>query len=52
MRCINKGKNLMFVGPAGTGKTQVVFKAAEQLDKKNILLQFRIYSRCSFVTYW
>ena len=34
MRCINKGKNLMFVGPAGTGKTQVVFKAAEQLDKK------------------
>ena len=34
MRCINKGKNLMFVGPAGTGKTQVVFKAAKQLDKK------------------
>ena len=34
MRCISKGKNLMFVGPAGTGKTQVVFKAAEQLDKK------------------
>tara|TARA_B110000211_G_scaffold175607_1_gene198503 strand:- start:2972 stop:4111 length:1140 start_codon:yes stop_codon:yes gene_type:complete len=34
VRCINKGKNLMFVGPAGTGKTQVVFKAAEQLDKK------------------
>jgi len=34
MRCINKGKNLMFVGAAGTGKTQVVFKAAEQLDKK------------------
>jgi MoxR-like ATPase len=34
MRCINKGKNLMFVGPAGTGKTQVVFRAAEQLDKK------------------
>ena len=34
MRCINKGKNLMFVGPAGTGKTQVVFKAAEQLNKK------------------
>ena len=33
-RCISKGKNLMFVGPAGTGKTQVVFKAAEQLDKK------------------
>ena len=34
MRCINKGKNLMFVGPAGTGKTQVVFEAAKQLDKK------------------
>ena len=34
MRCINKGKNLMFVGAAGTGKTQVVFKAAEALDKK------------------
>ena len=34
IRCIDKGKNLMFVGPAGTGKTQVVFKAAEQLDKK------------------
>ena len=33
-RCINKGKNLMFVGPAGTGKTQIVFKAAERLDKK------------------
>ena len=33
-RCINKGKNLMFVGPAGTGKTQVVFKAANQLNKK------------------
>jgi len=33
-RCISKGKNLMFVGPAGTGKTQVVFKAADQLDKK------------------
>ena len=30
-RCINKGKNLMFVGPAGTGKTQIVFKAAEAL---------------------
>ena len=33
-RCINKGKNLMFVGPAGTGKTQIVFKAAEALDKQ------------------
>ena len=32
-RCINKGKNLMFVGPAGTGKTQIVFKAAKRLDK-------------------
>ena len=32
-RCINKGKNLMFVGPAGTGKTQIVFKAAEALNK-------------------
>jgi MoxR-like ATPase len=33
-RCINKGKNLMFVGPAGTGKTQIVFKAAEALNKQ------------------
>ena len=33
-RCINKGKNLMFVGPAGTGKTQIVFKAAEALDRQ------------------
>ena len=33
-RCIDKGKNLMFVGPAGTGKTQVVFEAAKQLNKK------------------
>ena len=33
-RCINKGKNLMFVGPAGTGKTQIVFKAAKRLDKQ------------------
>jgi len=33
VRCINKGKNLMFVGPAGTGKTQVVFEAAKTLDK-------------------
>ena len=33
-RCINKGKNLMFVGPAGTGKTQVVFKAAKCLNKE------------------
>ena len=33
-RCINKGKNLMFVGPAGTGKTQIVFNAARVLDKK------------------
>jgi len=32
-RCINKGKNLMFVGPAGTGKTQIVFKAAEALNR-------------------
>lgn len=32
-RCVSKGKNLMFVGPAGTGKTQVVYKAAESLDK-------------------
>jgi|TARA_R110000787_G_scaffold29086_1_gene79129 MoxR-like ATPase len=34
VRCINRGKNLMFVGPAGTGKTQVVFKAADMLDRK------------------
>ena len=34
IRCINRGKNLMFVGPAGTGKTQVVFKAADMLDRK------------------
>jgi len=34
VRCINKGKNLMFVGPAGTGKTQVVFKAAEALERE------------------
>ena len=33
-RCISKGKNLMFVGPAGTGKTQIVFKASETLDKQ------------------
>lgn len=33
IRCISKGKNLMFVGPAGTGKTQVVYKAAESLNK-------------------
>jgi len=33
-RCINKGKNLMFIGPAGTGKTQIVFKAAEALEKQ------------------
>ena len=33
-RCINKGKNLMFVGPAGTGKTQIVFKASETLGKQ------------------
>ena len=32
-RCINKGKNLMFVGPAGTGKTQIVFEAAKALKK-------------------
>ena len=34
VRCINRGKNLMFVGPAGTGKTLVVFKAADMLDRK------------------
>jgi len=34
VRCINKGKNLMFVGPAGTGKTQIVFKAAEALGRQ------------------
>jgi MoxR-like ATPase len=34
MRCLNKGKNIMFVGPAGTGKTQVVFKAADILDRQ------------------
>jgi len=34
VRCINKGKNLMFVGPAGTGKTQIVFKAAEALNRE------------------
>ena len=33
-RCISKGKNLMFVGSAGTGKTQIVFKASETLDKQ------------------
>jgi len=33
-RCIDKGKNLMFVGPAGTGKTQIVFKASEALGKQ------------------
>ena len=33
-RCINKGKNLMFIGPAGTGKTQIVFKAAECLGRE------------------
>ena len=33
-RCIDKGKNLMFVGPSGTGKTQVVFEAAKQLGKE------------------
>ena len=32
-RCINKGKNLMFVGPAGTGKTQIVFEAAKAIKK-------------------
>jgi MoxR-like ATPase len=30
----DKGKNLMFVGPAGTGKTQIVFKASEALGKQ------------------
>jgi len=34
VRCINKGKNLMFVGPAGTGKTQVIFKASEALNRQ------------------
>ena len=33
-RCIVKEKNLMFVGPAGTGKTQIVFKAAEALGRQ------------------
>ena len=33
-RCINKGKNLMFVGPAGTGKTQIIFKASEALNRQ------------------
>ena len=33
-RCINKGKNLMFVGPAGTGKTQIIFKASEVLNRQ------------------
>ena len=32
--CIEKSKNLMFVGPSGTGKTQVVFKVAEVLDRR------------------
>ena len=32
-RCINKGKNIMVVGPAGTGKTQVVYKTAEMLNR-------------------
>jgi MoxR-like ATPase len=34
VRCINKGKNLMFVGPAGTGKTQIIFKASEALNRQ------------------
>ena len=34
IRCIVKEKNLMFVGPAGTGKTQIVFKAAEALGRQ------------------
>lgn len=32
-RCMDKGKNLMFTGPAGTGKTQIIHKAAKLLDK-------------------
>ena len=32
-RCMDKGRNLMFTGPAGTGKTQIIHKAAELLDK-------------------
>jgi MoxR-like ATPase len=32
-RCMDKGKNLMFTGSAGTGKTQIIHKAAELLDK-------------------
>jgi len=32
--CIEKSKNLMFVGPSGTGKTQVVYKVAEALDRR------------------
>lgn len=32
--CINSGKNLLFVGPSGTGKTQVVFKAADALGRE------------------
>jgi len=32
--CIEKGKNLMFVGPSGTGKTQIIFKAADKLNRK------------------
>jgi len=34
IRCINKGKNLMFIGPAGTGKTQIIFKASEALNQQ------------------
>ena len=34
IRCINKGKNLMFIGPSGTGKTQIIFKASEALNQQ------------------
>ena len=43
-RCIDKGKNLMFVGPAGTGKTQVVFKAARALQKHHMVYYFNLGS--------
>lgn len=32
-RCLNKRKNIMFVGPAGTGKTQIVYKTGEMLNR-------------------
>lgn len=34
VHCIEKGKNLMFVGPSGTGKTQIVIKAASILSRE------------------